>query len=128
MLSTIPTKNWSKLLNRRQVQEVFQVEADPIKRQDSKPPMRCPMKLRYATMAIAGFVLSPTPAFAAPQSVEDACWRYAQRVTPYLTEREKEAYITNCIADWTAGTPPPQGRRSYYRNRYGLPSTQHPGY
>ena len=59
-----------------------------------------------------------TPAFAAPQWVEDACWRYAQRVTPYLTEREKEAYVTNCIADWTAGTPPPQGRRSYYRNRY----------
>jgi hypothetical protein len=85
------------------------------------------MKLRYATIAIAGFVLSPTPAFAAPQWVEDACWRYAQRVTPYLTEREKEAYITNCIADSTAGTPPPQGRRSYYRNRYGLPSTQHPG-
>ena len=69
------------------------------------------MKLRSATMAIVGFVLSPIPAFAAPQSVEDACWRYAQRVTPYLTEREKEAYITNCIADWTAGTPPPQGRR-----------------
>ena len=68
-----------------------------------------------------------TPAFAAPQSVEDACWRYAQRVTPYLSEREKEAYITNCIADWTAGTPPPHGRKSYYRNRYGIPSTQHPG-
>ena len=66
------------------------------------------MKLRYATMAIAGFVLSPTPAFAAPQSVEDACWRYAQRVTPHLSAREREAYITNCIADWTAGTPPPR--------------------
>ena len=79
-------------------------------------------------MAIAGFVLSPTPAFAAPQSVEDACWRYAQRVTPHLSAREREAYITNCKADWTAGQPPPQGRRSYYRNRYGLPSTQHPGY
>jgi hypothetical protein len=90
-------------------------------------PMRCPMKLRYTTMAIAGFVLSATTAFAAPQRVEDACWRYANRVTPYLTQREKEAYITNCIADWTAGTPPPQGRRSYDRNRYGIPSTQHPG-
>jgi len=32
-----------------------------------------------------------TPALAAPQSVEDACWRYAQRGTPYLSEREKEA-------------------------------------
>ena len=65
------------------------------------------MKLRYATIAIAGFVLSQTPAFAAPQWVEDACWRYAQRVTPYLGAREREAYVTNCIADWTAGTPPP---------------------
>jgi len=66
-------------------------------------------------MAIAGLVLNPIPAFAAPQWVEDACWRYANRVTPYLTQREKEAYITNCVADWTAGTPPPQGRRSYDR-------------
>jgi hypothetical protein len=87
-----------------------------------------PMKLSYTTIAIAGFVFSAPPAFAAPQPVEDACWRYAQRVTPHLTEREKEAYVANCIADWTAGTPPPQGRRSYYHNRYGLPSTQHPGY
>ena len=86
------------------------------------------MKLIYATMAIAGFVLSATPALAAPQSVEDACWRYAHRVTPHLSAREVEAYVTNCKADWTAGTPPPQGRRSYYRNRYGIPSTQHPGY
>jgi hypothetical protein len=77
-------------------------------------------------MAIAGVVLSPTLAFAAPQWVETACWRYANRVTPYLTAREKEAYIANCIADWTAGTPPPQGRRSYDRNRYGIPSTQNP--
>jgi hypothetical protein len=42
------------------------------------------MKLMYASMAIVGFVLSPTPAFAAPQWVEDARWRYAQRVTPPL--------------------------------------------
>ena len=60
--------------------------------------MRCAMKLRYATMAIAGFILSPTPASAAPQWVEDACWHHAHRVTPDLTEREKEAYIANCIA------------------------------
>ena len=30
----------------------------------------------------------------------------------------KGSYIANCIADWTAGTPPPQGRRSYDRHRY----------
>ena len=42
----------------------------------------------------------------------------ANRVLPALTGREREAYIANCIADWTAGTPPPQGRKSYNRNRY----------
>ena len=85
------------------------------------------MKLNPVKIFVAGIVFTATPAVAAPQSVEDACWRYAQRVTPSLSEREKEAYITNCIADWTAGTPPPHGRKSYDRNRYGLPSTQHPG-
>jgi hypothetical protein len=42
----------------------------------------------------------------------------ANRVLPALTAREREAYIANCIADWTAGTPPAQGRKSYNRNRY----------
>ena len=86
------------------------------------------MKLPSAKIFVAGLMLAASPAFAAPQWVEDACWRYAHRVTPHLSAREVEAYVTNCKADWTAGTPPPQGRRSYYRNRYGLPSTQHPGY
>ncbi len=76
------------------------------------------MKVKPVAILLTGIVLTATPAFAAPQWVEDACWRYAQRVTPYLTEREKEAYITNCIADWTAGTPPPHGQKSYNRNRY----------
>jgi hypothetical protein len=85
--------------------------------------------MKLLLIGLAWMVLvSVSSASAAPQWVEDACWRYAQRVTPYLTWREQEAYRTNCIADWTAGTPPPQGRRSYYRNRYGIPSTQHPGY
>jgi hypothetical protein len=59
-----------------------------------------------------------TPAFAAPQWVESACWRAANRVLPALSAREREAYVANCIADWTAGTPPPHGRKSYDRNRY----------
>ena len=48
-------------------------------------------------MAFAGFVLSATPTFAAPQWVDDACWRYAQQVRPALNYREIEAYRTNCI-------------------------------
>ncbi len=84
------------------------------------------MKLK--PVLAAAIVLTATPAFAAPQWVEDACWRYANRILPAPTGREREKYVANCIADSTAGTPPPQGRRSYYRNRYGIPSTQHPGY
>jgi hypothetical protein len=74
------------------------------------------MKLK--PVLAAAIVLAATPAFAAPQWVETACWRAATRVLPALDFREREAYIANCIADWTAGTPPPQGRRSYNRNRY----------
>ena len=46
-----------------------------------------------------------TPAFAAPQWVETACWRAANRVLPALAPRDKEAYIANCIANNTP-TPP----------------------
>jgi hypothetical protein len=72
------------------------------------------MKLK--PVLAAGIVLAATPAFAAPQWVEDACWRAAVRVSPILSPREREAYIANCIADWTAGTPPPS-RRSKNTNR-----------
>jgi len=58
-----------------------------------------------------------TPAFAAPQWVEDQCRAAAVRVRPVLRFDEVEAYVANCIADWTAGTPPPRGRKSYDRNR-----------
>lgn len=75
------------------------------------------MKLIFSTM-FAGAILTAMPVFAAPQWVQDACWRAAQRVTPRLTQPEKEAYIANCLANWTAGTPPPQGKKSYNRNRY----------
>ena len=86
------------------------------------------MKKPVMMIFVAGVLLSATPAFAVPQWVRDACWYHANRVLPALDPREREGHVANCIADWTAGTPPPEGRRSYYRNRYGLPSTQHPGY
>jgi hypothetical protein len=75
------------------------------------------MKLIFSVI-FAGAVLAAMPAFAAPQWVEDACRRAAVRVLPALSAREVEAHIANCIADWTAGTPPPQGRKNYERNRY----------
>jgi hypothetical protein len=75
------------------------------------------MKLKL--LIVGAIVLTATPAFAAPQWVETACWRYANRILPARAgERERESYFANCIADWTAGTPPPQGRRNYNRNRY----------
>jgi hypothetical protein len=76
------------------------------------------MKLISFTIFLATFVLTAAPAHAAPQWVETACWRAAVRVLPALTAREVEAYVANCIADWTAGTPPPQGQGNYDRNRY----------
>ena len=75
------------------------------------------MKLMLSTI-FAGVVFGALPAFAAPQWVEDACRRAAVRVLPALSAREVEAYIANCIADWTAGTPPPQSKKHYNRNRY----------
>ncbi len=77
------------------------------------------MKLIAVMMVVAGLILGATPASAAPRWVNDFCWQAAQRVSPRLTEPEKEAYIANCIADWTAGSPPPPpGRKSLNRNRY----------
>jgi phosphoribosylformimino-5-aminoimidazole carboxamide ribonucleotide (ProFAR) isomerase len=75
------------------------------------------MKLILSTI-FAGVVVTAIPALAAPQWVETACRKAANRVLPALDFREREAYVANCIADWTAGTPPPQGRKSYDRNRY----------
>jgi hypothetical protein len=73
--------------------------------------------MKFVPMILA--LVFATPAFAAPQWVETACWRAANRVLPALTAREREAYIANCIADWVAGTPPPsRGSKNTDRNRY----------
>ncbi|HSD93427.1 MAG TPA: hypothetical protein VLB11_10435 [Methyloceanibacter sp.] len=74
------------------------------------------MKLKTVTIIVAGVMFSATPTFAAPQWVEDACWYNANQVRPALNAREREAYIANCIADYTAGSPPalpPKGRKKY---------------
>jgi hypothetical protein len=71
----------------------------------------------YPVILIAGLVLSAASAFAAPPEVERQCILAAERVTPILTQPEKEQYIANCIADWTAGSPPPP-RGNTDRNGY----------
>jgi hypothetical protein len=76
------------------------------------------MKL-LPVLLLAGFIVSSTPTFAALGWVYDTCWYHANRVLPALDAREKEAYIANCVADYTAGSPPPpRGRGSTDRNRY----------
>ncbi len=68
---------------------------------------------------IAGLIQSASPAFAAPRWVEDLCWYHANRVLPALSAREREAYVANCLADYTAGSPPPpRGSKNTDRNRY----------
>ncbi len=73
------------------------------------------MKLKL--LSAAALVLIATPTFAAPKWVEDTCWHNANRVRPSLGPREREGYIANCIADWTAGTPPKR-LKNPSRNRY----------
>jgi hypothetical protein len=64
------------------------------------------MKLNYVKLLIASSVFATTPAFAAPQWVEDRCLHHPNRVLPALDYKEREAYRANCIANWTAGYPP----------------------
>lgn len=53
-----------------------------------------------------------TPALGKPvtQAQRDACERAALDVRPALRADEKEAWIANCLADATAGSPPKKGR------------------
>lgn len=76
------------------------------------------MKL-IPVILVAGLLPSASPALAAPQWVEDLCWYHANRVLPALSAREREAYVANCLADYTAGSPPPpRGSKNTDRNRY----------
>ena len=76
------------------------------------------MKL-IPVILVVGLILSATPSFAAPQWVYDRCWNAAVRVLPRLRYDEVAHYVANCIANWTAGTPPPpRGSKNTNRNRY----------
>jgi len=69
------------------------------------------MKPKCVTMAVACLALmSVTPAFATTAKVEAYCFAQAEQVRPALTQPEKEAFITGCIAD---ATPPVKPGRKY---------------
>jgi hypothetical protein len=73
--------------------------------------------MNYTLAAIIGlFLIGVTPAAAAPQWVEDYCFAKAQQVRPALRWYEQEAYIANCIADYTAA--PRAKRHKYKKPRY----------
>ena len=77
------------------------------------------MTLNLLKLFVASILLTSTPAFGAPRWVESLCLYHANRVRPALDFLEREAYVANCIADWTAGSPPPpRGSKYTDRNRY----------
>jgi hypothetical protein len=54
---------------------------------------------------------SVAPGLAAPQPVEDFCFAQAAQVRPALAGRgEWEAFMANCIANYTPGPPAKRGR------------------
>ena len=71
------------------------------------------MKSALASIACL-FLLGASPVLAAPQWVEDLCFKRAQLVRPALRYYEQEAFIANCIADHTPATTK---RRKYKKPR-----------
>lgn len=57
-------------------------------------------------------VSMPAPQAQVSNAVRDACERKANKVTPPLRAGEREAYITNCIAD-AAPTPGKTKKKKY---------------
>jgi len=62
-----------------------------------------------ASLALA-MLMTPVLARGVTQAQRDACDRAARHVRPALGAREKEAWITNCLADATVGSPPKKSR------------------
>jgi hypothetical protein len=64
------------------------------------------MKLITVKMVVAGLILSATPTFAAPQWVDDACWRAAERPNGLPSTSSIRHGLTEC--SW----PPHSAQRS----------------
>jgi len=69
------------------------------------------MKLTPVKIVVAGLVLSATPAFAAPQQIEEFCFAQAAQIW-FNGRGDREHFIANCIADLT---PTPPAKRSRYK-------------
>jgi hypothetical protein len=76
--------------------------------------MKMDMKCLTAGACVASLVLAvlPSPVLArgVTQAQRTACERAAFNVRPALTAREMEAWIANCLADATVGSPPKKSR------------------
>ena len=73
------------------------------------------MKLKSLTIgacvaSLALAVLTPPAVAGVSQAARTACERAAERVLPALRADEKEAWIANCLADASAGSPPKKDR------------------
>ncbi len=62
-----------------------------------------------AFLALAA-LMPPAVAGGVTPAQRTACEKAAARVLPALRADEKEAWIANCLADATAGTPPKKDR------------------
>ena len=62
-----------------------------------------------ASLALAVLV-PPAVAGGVTPAQRTACDKAAERVRPALRADEKEAWIANCLADATAGSPPKKDR------------------
>ena len=70
--------------------------------------------MKHALISTACLVLMGTiQALAAPPWIEDYCWAQAERVH-FNGRGEREAFIANCIADYT---PPLPTRHPYRKPR-----------
>ena len=71
------------------------------------------MKSKAVLLGVVLFVFTLPAHAGVSQETRDACWRAAERVSPILTQPEKEQYVANCLANATAGTPPPKNDKRY---------------
>ena len=62
-----------------------------------------------AALALAALI-SPVVSGGVTPAQRTACDRAAEQVRPALRADEKEAWIANCLADATAGSPPKKDR------------------